>query len=921
MQCAAEGAYVEKNTMSQEEADDPNWCCAFSRYFAGSFIAAGCPSLLSILLFSDMGFGKEVYNFFNGSKIKAYMLGGSSVAILVILYLLDFFWPPHLPNQYFSLYENDKVLGRSFVVLAAALLYLATFCYAEEQPMVPIICTALLSLVSTLSLRAATNTKRTSFRSGVMPEPTTSISVRQSMIKAYAGSEHDARRFYAATTCAFLMLGMLTVAVWSVWAMNSSVNLGSLEWGNNQNELLYVRLVCPLGTAVANLMFGCIVYLRVRLAHTYDQGEVLLDVIADAQPGDETADLFTRESLIARHLDEDNCKLAFMAMSKPQQQAFAKQHLHNIEQVSRVIKLIGSALILAIGTVYIAFLLVTESSHLANLILYFLYAGFIAFAAFVCVSFRRLMNAMSEWCTELPMFRLAVSVMQNDWVRAILIFAFSPVVLVLLGLSFANQMMRRARGLYSRIPLPATKSESQVPPFLHSGGDDASKHFSPNFNPERRWLTERVIAQVDQTKDWRWIIILSRVYIVGLLSVLYTICPIFLNIFLSWLSGSLRGLHFGVIIVSDIVAGMVCFLLPPVPGVPVYVFSGMVISESCPLGFYWGCVIAILVGFVMKLMACAMQQKLIGELLGKSSAVRSAVGVNRPVIRAIEAVMRRPGLSVGKVAILCGGPDWPTSVLAGILKLSLWECELGTLPVIAFVAPCALAGAFYLKQDVSPLWKRLSSLLMLLTFMIATILQLMAAFAFQNEFDKNSWELTKPLMQNLDLDWIQHREEEIAKSFVVRWPDLPCWLRVIALYGAIIEVCVGQGFFWLPSYCFGQFSVTDDIQTFRLWVDGRSGLIKTPGLLGLIAFAGGFVFYFILIRYMAVKCRGPWAAKARELDGDEDNWKDKRKALCRDTAQRRPSLKETLTGVAVELGQTASIPDMTGMSPLGRRMQ
>eukprot|EP00930_Biecheleria_cincta_P082220 TRINITY_DN71994_c0_g1_i1.p1 TRINITY_DN71994_c0_g1~~TRINITY_DN71994_c0_g1_i1.p1 ORF type:complete len:919 (+),score=132.20 TRINITY_DN71994_c0_g1_i1:95-2851(+) len=911
MQCASEEIYVKKDTMPQDEADDPSWRCAYSRYFAGSFIAAGCPTLLSILLFSDMGFGKEVYDLFNGSKIKAYMLGGSAVAILVILYLLDFFWPPHLPNQYFSLYENDKILGRSFLLLAAGLLYLATFCYAEEQPMVPIICTALLSLVSTLALRAASNTTRTSFRSGVMPEPTTSISVRQSMIKAYAGSEQDARRFYAATTCAFLMLGMLTVAVWAVWAVNSSVNLGNLEWGNNQNELLYVRLVCPLATAVANLMFGCIVYLRVRLANTYDQGEVLLDVIANAQPSDETADSFTRECLISRHLDEDNCKLAFMAMSKSQQQAFAKQHLHNIEQVSRVIKLIGCALILAIGTVYIAFLLVTESSHLANLILYFLYAGFIAFAAFVCVSFRRLMNAMSEWCAELPMFRLAVSVMQNDWVRAFVIFAFSPVVLVLLGLSFANQMVRRARGLYSQIPAPPIKPGSKVPPFLHSDASDASTPFAPDFDPERRWLTERVIAQVDQTKDWRWIIILSRVYIAGLLSVLYTICPIFLNVFLSWLSGSLRGLHFGIIIATDIVAGMVCFLLPPVPGVPVYVFSGIVISESCPLGFYWGCVIAILVGFVMKLMACAMQQKLIGELLGKSNAIRSAVGVNRPVIRAVEAVMRRPGLSVGKVAILCGGPDWPTSVLAGILKLSLWECELGTVPVIAFVAPCALAGAFYLKQDVSPLWKRLSSLLMLLTFLIATMLQLMAAFAFQNEFDKNSWELTRPLMQNLDLDWIQYREDEIAKSFVVRWLDLPCWLRVMALYGAIIETCVGQGFFWLPSYCFGQFSVTDDIKTFRLWVDGRSGLIKTPGLLGLMAFAGGFVFYFILVRYMAFKCHEPWAAKARELDRYEESWKEERRALCRDTAQRGPSLRETLTGVPVQIGQADGIPDMS----------
>eukprot|EP00913_Durusdinium_trenchii_P028875 g27073.t1 len=104
---------------------------------------------------------------------------------------------------------------------------------------------------------------------------------------------------------------------------------------------------------------------------------------------------------------------------------------------------------------------------------------------------------------------------------------------------------------------------------------------------------------------------------------------------------------------------------------------------------------------VLKLSACATQQKVIGELLGNRQSIRHACGVHRPFMRAIEQVLRRPGMSFGKCMILCGGPDWPTSVLAGILRLSLVQCTIGTLPVILSLIPLALTGSFYLRRDES----------------------------------------------------------------------------------------------------------------------------------------------------------------------------------------------------------------------------
>jgi hypothetical protein len=69
------------------------------------------------------------------------------------------------------------------------------------------------------------------------------------------------------------------------------------------------------------------------------------------------------------------------------------------------------------------------------------------------------------------------------------------------------------------------------------------------------------------------------------------------------------------------------------------------------------------------------------------------VGIHTPFIQGIKVLLDKPGLSMPKVFILCGGPDWPTSVLAGILKLSLMQCLIGTLPCFFLSSATVIAGA------------------------------------------------------------------------------------------------------------------------------------------------------------------------------------------------------------------------------------
>merc|ERR1712217_692061 len=198
-------------------------------------------------------------------------------------------------------------------------------------------------------------------------------------------------------------------------------------------------------------------------------------------------------------------------------------------------------------------------------------------------------------------------------------------------------------------------------------------------------------------------------------------------------------------------------MLPPVPGPAMYLFAGIIMAQECPWGFWPGAMASIALCFVMKMSACVVQQVLIGGCSGNNLMVRAAVGVHKPFIRAIEQVLRRPGLSFGKVAILCGGPDWPTSVLAGVLKVPVLQCLVGTLPVTLTLAPGSLTGSFKLRTsdpDSGPLYSALTTMMLVATICMSVVFWVGMSWAVQGEFDYNRGLLECMPEKDVDLLWL-----------------------------------------------------------------------------------------------------------------------------------------------------------------------
>ncbi|KAF4663995.1 hypothetical protein FOL46_004465 [Perkinsus olseni] len=288
--------------------------------------------------------------------------------------------------------------------------------------------------------------------------------------------------------------------------------------------------------------------------------------------------------------------------------------------------------------------------------------------------------------------------------------------------------------------------------------------------------------------------------------------------------------------------------------VPVYVTAGIVISarsycndegdESC-IGFWQGTVLAVIIGYILKLNAVVMQQKIIGEQLGKSIRIQKFVGVDKAGIRAIEKILRVPGYSMPKIAILCGGPDWPTSVLTGIMKLSVFQMVLGTMPCIFLIIPCVLSGALLNRTGEGAVWGALASTVLAVAGLIQAAAMVFAAYILQDTLQKHHDELTAYRPEHEAVAELTRQEamRNATISRLTEWAALPTLSKINLLLAAssLLMSCVLAGFF--STSCFHPFELTNRISE-DLSEGGLDGsvwnLLKRAGWLSLGLFAAGW---------------------------------------------------------------------------------
>ena len=342
-------------------------------------------------------------------------------------------------------------------------------------------------------------------------------------------------------------------------------------------------------------------------------------------------------------------------------------------------------------------------------------------------------------------------------------------------------------------------------------------------------------------------------------------------LFLGWMIGVMKDYSPAVVLVCFVLLGVGMFLLPPVPGPPVYLTGGVLLVGSMEdsMGFWGASFVCIFVCWLVKLLSCSLQQKWFGEGLGGYVGVRYTVGINSKQMRAIRYCLMQPGFSPAKVAILCGGPDWPTSVLCGILRVPLYESVLGTSPVLVlYLAYTVLAGAFMLKTNgecasanaataadavLSPsasaappaehaevgsanYWEMASAVSLGMAMVCMSCTSFAALYFMEHTIEHKKAECEAfPVDEEVEAREIKVQAKQVAYKHVTRWGNLPPLDR--ALLGAAVvcmtAACHLAGNF--GSYCFATFTVTCTVEL----VD----VVKPLGWVAIGLFAFGLTLF------------------------------------------------------------------------------
>lgn len=814
----------------------------------------------SIGLWSEMGCGSVCLVFLQEHSDFANYFAAIAAGVLVLLYLFDFFYPPREPSssvpQVYFAFRQHKVLGRLLLMVALAAFVAAGALLAKSYPFLPLVITIFVCPFSVIWVRIATLPTQLAPLEQAIESPLSSTESsfknRMKKLKIVAGEEDDDRHFYVAATTAFMFTCLVSVVAWLPWCFSEAGRL-DLQAIKDQDdlEMAFVRWSVPLIVAFLNVVFASITGLRVALNRVYSAtNETKNNLIVCKGSAIDTELMKVRIAMLTEMLEtaaakaEGGAPNSVLFLTQDTRQQCLVQHIVHMRQLQSVVKFVGLVLVALFASLYAAFQLTLANSHIARMVQSFLLCVIFTFLAFVYVSFGRLWQSIQLWLKDLPLWKSAMGVGQHSALRAFGMIVASPLVPVVLLLSWLNMRLRILRGA------------------------------TTVCGAKRTWLTPRVQAAVEGMRTWEWVQIVWWGYAVSGLLVCYQMLPVLLNVFLAWMVGAMASLPFFMILVATYASGMFLFLLPPIPGPPIYLFGGIVISNRSPGGFGWGCVATISLCFVLKLSACAVQQKLIGVRLGDSLAVRQKVGVHKPFIRAIQAVISQPGLNFGKCMILCGGPDWPVSVLAGILRLSLAQCLLGTCPIIVSLIPFCLTGSFFLKKDEGDVWNRAADLMIILTALVTVVFWIGLSWAIQEQFDKHSAELTMPKAEFVELDWLDFRTEEIAKACALTWEDLPKQVQVFYVGGATIVSVVGVLFVWRASWCLGKFNVTDDIKGIR-WL-GPEGIIRWVGVVGLLVAAFGYTGLIVYKGWRDHRNRSFAQEAAASLAHQEAAWKEKR---------------------------------------------
>lgn len=512
-----------------------------------------------------------------------------------------------------------------------------------------------------------------------------------------------------------------------------------------------------------------------------------------------------------------------------------------IGKVERTLKRFALFLVICLGGIYGSSAISGASLRLGSMLMAFFVTAVVFMTIFTVLENPELIKVAEQQAQESKLLSLMRKCWQSDWAKAFFVGGVGVFVPPYLLVNWI-----KTKYLVSCRPNHKCAVESKA----------ANSPFSG--------LAKTVY---DTMSHWYWMGILHKVNLIGEVYFTFQVGVAKVTyVFLSWLNWDFFTDEWPIpaIIAVIYVIGFIMFMLPPVPGIPVYIFCGVVIAKPRPsMNYPLSIVIAISVAFSLKILASCGQYAL-GAMMGRSVKVQQLIGVDKVLTRALEKILKLPGLSIPKVAVLVGGPDWPTSVTCGILRLNVCQMVIGTCPVIIPMIPSVLAGAFLARAGEDEIWNMLSTTATSATVVFQAIPQALALYYLVTTVEKYQVELEQPREEHRQVEALTRSEMEFEATYrqVTEWRAMGPFLQGVLLSGTCLNLMSGILFTFAGELCFRSFAVSSRIN-FPHSEGGLNGdalsVILPFGRVPLGMFALCAILHYVFLKL--VGCRAASAYK------------------------------------------------------------
>jgi len=606
-----------------------------------------------------------------------------------------------------------------------------------------------------------------------------------------AADEHvSANQFYKVSGYAFLACGIVVLICWGAWQVIDERwwSEDSRVWLAAQNTDVYRYVYQDFALSYTG---HCVPSKKEIDSSIRGSTEARIKAACTTA---ETVWVVQWSAPLAVCLCNSLCAVCCMAFSRT---SLSRTSMSNVTPADRftdlkfVLKCFVLTLFFAAAGIYCLFYVSGTSVRLASAALCVILVA----AAFVFGWVLLEVDQEELWTIidDAPLSGPMLGVLRSDWVRAAAVGGLNVFIPITAVLDMIRQRVRRCRD----------------PEGSESGG----------------CYTKTGMRIMTEVQTWNWYSILRKVNLLGMLFILMILGSKLTFIFFSWLNATLSAAELDFIAVTGLVfiIGLVMFLCPIVPGTAVYLFAGVVLGAQAQLpdsvGFWLGMGIGAAACSVAKFCACVMQYS-IGYYAGMQVKVQQFVQVDKVPTRAMEQILKQPGMKLDKCSILTAGPDFPTSVLCGILKLDIPQMLLGTIPVIfVSIIPQVLVGGLLTKSgDNASMWAGLSTVVTGLAFVVQVSAMLYVAWATMMTVERDGKNLACWRPEHEAVAKLTEREASFVQAFhhVTEWDYLSRVVQGAVLLSSV--AFLASGFLVAADYvlsehiCYRKFRITDQIE-------------------------------------------------------------------------------------------------------------